>query len=107
MHRETLWELLHLQGIPAGIIGLMAGLYSYTVKCGGSISDFFPVTTGVLECSNTFRLHGLGARWSVAVGSSCGTRLATSSLLTLIFADDAVIFAETLEVLELALEAPH
>ena len=30
VHRETLWELLRLRGIPARIIGLLTGLYSDT-----------------------------------------------------------------------------
>ena len=52
VHRETLWDLLHLRGIPARIIGLLTGLYSGTVsavKCGGGVSSFFPVNTGVRE----------------------------------------------------------
>ena len=40
-------------------------------------------------------------------GSSCGTSIGNFKLTDLDFADDAVIFAETLEVLELALEALH
>ena len=50
VHRETLWDLLHLRGIPARIIGLLTGLFSGTVsavKCGGGVSSFFPVNTGV------------------------------------------------------------
>ena len=38
VHRESLWDLLRLRGIPAGIIDLLTGLYSGTesaVKCGG------------------------------------------------------------------------
>ena len=52
VHRETLWDLLLLRGIPARIIGLLTGLYSVTVsavKCGGGMSNFFPVNTGVRQ----------------------------------------------------------
>ncbi len=52
VHRETLWKLLSLRGISAGIIGLLSGLYSDTesaVKCEGGVSDFFPVTAGVRQ----------------------------------------------------------
>ena len=38
VHRESLWDLLRIRGIPAGIINLLTGLYSGTesaVKCGG------------------------------------------------------------------------
>ena len=41
VHRKTLWDLLHLRGIPARIIGLLTGLYSGTVsavKCRGGVS---------------------------------------------------------------------
>ena len=44
VHRETLWDLLRLRGIPARIIDLMAGLYSGTdsaVKCGGASPAHF------------------------------------------------------------------
>ena len=53
VHRETLCDLLRLRGIPARIIGLLTGLYSGTVravKCGGGVSSFFPVNTGVRVC---------------------------------------------------------
>ena len=52
VHRETLWDLLRLRGISARIIDLLTGLYSGTVsavKCGGSVSSFFPVNTGVRQ----------------------------------------------------------
>ena len=54
VHRERLWDLLRLRGIPAKIIGLLTGLYCGTVstaKCGGGMSSFFPVNTGVLARS--------------------------------------------------------
>ena len=50
VHREKLWDLLRLRGILARVIGLLTGLYSETVsavKCGGGVSSFFPVNTGV------------------------------------------------------------
>ena len=52
VHCKALCDLLHLRGIPAGIIGLLSDLYSRTestVKCGGGrgVSSFFPVHTGV------------------------------------------------------------
>ena len=51
VHQETLWDLLHLRGIPARIIVLLTGLYSGTVsavKCGGGVFSF-PVNTGVRQ----------------------------------------------------------
>ena len=52
VHREALWDLLRFRGIPAGIIGLLSGLYSGTesaIKCDGGVSSFFPVHTGVRQ----------------------------------------------------------
>ena len=52
VHREALWDLLCLHGIPAGIIGLLSGLYSGTeiaLKCGVGVSSFFLVHTGVKQ----------------------------------------------------------
>ena len=52
VHRETLWDLLRLRGIPERIIGLLTGLYYRTVsavKCGGGVSSFLPVNTGVRQ----------------------------------------------------------
>ncbi|XP_037802971.1 uncharacterized protein LOC119597468 [Penaeus monodon] len=61
VHRESLWSLLGLRGIPPGIIGLLSGLYTDT----------------------------------------------ESAVKYLDFADDVVILAETLEVLQIVLEALH
>ena len=52
VHRETLWDLLCLRGIPTRIIGLSTGLYSGTVsavKCGGGVPSCFPVNMGVRQ----------------------------------------------------------
>ena len=49
VHRETLWDLLRLCGIPAKIFVLLTGLYFGTVsavKCGGGVSSSFPGNTG-------------------------------------------------------------
>ena len=61
MHRETLWDLLRLRGIPARIIGLLTGLYSGTVsavKCGGGVSR---------------RGSGNGSRGTARGGEALGT----------------------------------
>ena len=50
VHRYILWDLLRLRGISTRIIGLLTGLYSGTVSavmCGGNVTSFFPVNTGV------------------------------------------------------------
>ena len=41
-----------LPGVPQKLINLMSELYSGTesaVRCGGTMSDLFPVVTGVLQ----------------------------------------------------------
>ena len=50
MNRDALWRILGLRGVPPKLIDLMSELDSGTesaVRCGGTISDLFPVVTGV------------------------------------------------------------
>ena len=112
VHRETLWDLLRLRGIPARIIGLLTGLYSGTVsavKCGGGVSSFFPVNTGVRQgCVLAPSLFNTCMDWvlgRVVEQSHCGASV--GKITDLVFADDAAIFAELLKVLVMALEALH
>ncbi|KAG0723224.1 putative protein in type-1 retrotransposable element R1DM [Chionoecetes opilio] len=112
VHRESLWDLLRLRGIPARTIGLITGLYSGTesaVKCGAGVSSFFPVNTGVRQgCVLTPSLFNACMDWvldKVVDQSYCGASVGNTKIL--IFADDAVIFAESLEVLVMVLEALH
>ena len=50
VNRGVLWRILDLRGIPSQLVRLISGLYSSTesaVRCGGALSDFFPVDSGV------------------------------------------------------------
>ena len=114
VHRDSLWGLLRLRGIPPGIIGLLSGLYSDTesaVKCGGGISSFFPVSAGVRQgCVLAPTLFNACMDWVLGrtVDSSpCGASIGNFIVTDLDFADDAVILAESLEALVTALEALH
>ncbi|KAG0723026.1 LINE-1 retrotransposable element ORF2 protein [Chionoecetes opilio] len=114
VHRESLWDLLRLRGIPARTIGLITGLYSGTesaVKCGAGVSSFFPVNTGVRQgCVLAPSLFRACMDWvldKVVHQSNCGASVGNTKITDLVFADDAVIFAESLEVLLMALEALH
>ncbi|KAG0726800.1 DNA-directed RNA polymerases I, II, and III subunit RPABC2 [Chionoecetes opilio] len=114
VHRESLWDLLRLRGIPARAIGLITGLYSGTesaVKCGAGVSSFFPVNTGVRQgCVLAPSLFNACMDWvldKVVDRSNCGASVGNTKITDLVFADDAVIFAESLEVLVMALEALH
>ena len=114
VHREALWDLLRLRGIPARIIGLLTGLYSGTesaVKCGGGVSCFFPVNAGVRQgCVLAPSLFNTCMDWvlgRVVDQSHCGASVGNTTVTDLVFADDAVILAESLEVLVLALETLH
>ena len=52
VNRDALWRILGLRGVPPKLIDLMSELYSGTesaVRCGGTISDLFPVVTGVCQ----------------------------------------------------------
>ena len=48
VNRDALWRILGLCEVPPKLINLMSELYSGTdsaVRCGGTISDLFPVVT--------------------------------------------------------------
>ena len=52
VNQDALWRILGLRGVPTKLIDLMSELYSCTesaVRCGGAISDIFPVVTGVSQ----------------------------------------------------------
>ena len=99
VHRETLWDLLRLRGISAGIIGLLSGLYCGTesaVKCCGGVSSFFSVHTGVKQVcvlapslSNTCMDWVLGR---VVDQSHCGASVGNTKITGHVFADDTIIF---------------
>ena len=96
--------ILGLRGVPPKLINLMSELYSGTesaVRCGGTISDLFPVVAGVPQgcvlaptlfsaCMDCI-LRRMSER------SSCGASFWNVKISDLDFADDAVIFAETLD----------
>ena len=110
--REALWKLLELRGIPPRLVRLISALYSGTesaVKCGAVTSGFFPVNTGVRQgCVLAPSLFSTCMDWIMdrAVGGSgCGVSFGEVRITDLDFADDAVIFAETLDVLTEALES--
>ena len=114
VHRGTLWDILRVRGIPARIIGLMTGLYSGTesaVKCGSGISDFFPVNSGVRQgCVLAPSLFNTCMDWvlgKVVDQSHCGASVGNTKISDLVFADDAVLLAESLDVLVMALEVLH
>ena len=112
VHRGSLWRLLHLRGIPPKIIVLIQSLYSGSasaVRIGGALSEYFSVATGVRQgCVLAPSLFNVCMDWVLGQtvkqgfrGASFGKEVFTD----LDFADDAVIFAETLESLVLFLEA--
>ena len=109
--RDALWKLLELRGIPSQLVRLISALYSGTesaVKCGAATSDFFPVQTGVRQgCVLAPSLFSACMDWimeRVVGASGCGVSFGEARVTDLDFADDAVIFAETLDVLTMALE---
>ena len=49
MNQDALWRILGLRRVPPKLIDLMSELYSGTesaVRCGGTISELFPVVIG-------------------------------------------------------------
>ena len=111
MNQDALWRILGLRGVPPKLIDLMSELYSGTesaVRCGGTISDLFPVVTGVRQgCVLAPTLFSTFMDWSLGrmlERSSCSASFGNVKISNLDFADDAVIFAETLDILLGALE---
>ena len=52
MNRIALWRIVGVRGVPQKLIDLMSELYSGTksaVRCVDTISDLFPVVTGVRQ----------------------------------------------------------
>jgi len=78
------------------------------VSCGGTISDLFPVVTRVCQgCVLAPTLFSTCMDWilgRMSERSSCGASFGNVKISDLDFADDAVIFAETLDILLGALE---
>ena len=79
------------------------------MRCGDTISDLFPVLTGVCQgCELAPTLFSdcmVWILWRMFERSSCGAWFGNVKISDLGFAVDSVIFAETLDVLIGALEA--
>ena len=102
VNRDALWRILGLRGVPPKLIDLMSELYSGTesaVRWGGTISDVFPVVTGVRQgCVLAPTLFSTCMDWILGrmlERSSCGASFGYVNISELNFADDAVIFLET------------
>jgi hypothetical protein len=109
--RSALWTVLRLRGVPPVLVDLISELYSGTVsavKCGSGISSFFPVNTGVRQgCVLAPSLFSACMDWifgRVSDHTGIGASFGNVKITDLDFADDAVIFAETLDGLTSALE---
>ena len=92
--------ILGLLWVPPKLIDLMCELYSGAVRCGDTISDLFPVVTGVHQgCGLAPTLFSTCMDWIMGrmlERSSCDASFGNVKISDLDFADDAVIFAETL-----------
>ena len=111
MNRDALWRILGLHRVPSKLINVMSELYSgaeSAVRRGDTISDLFPVVTVVCQgCVLAPTLFSTCMDWilgRMSKRSSCGTLFGNVKISDLDFTDDAVIFAETLDVLWGALE---
>ena len=106
MNWDSLWRILGLHGVPPKLIDLMSELSSGTesaVRCGDTISDLFPVVTGVRQgCVLAPTLFSTCVDWilgRMSEISSCGASFGNVNISDLDFADDAFIFAETPDIL--------
>ena len=99
VNRDGLWRILGVRGVPSKLINLMSELYSGTesvVRCGDTISDLFPVVTGVRQgCLLAPTLFSACMDWilgRMSERSSCGAWFGSIKISDLDFANDAVIF---------------
>ena len=78
------------------------------MRCGDTISDIFPIVTGVRQgCVLALTLFSTcmdGILGRMSERSSCGASFGNVKISDLDFANDAVIFVETLDILLGALE---
>ena len=93
-------------GVSPKLINLISELYSGAegaVRCGHTISDLFPIVTGVhLGCILAPTLFSACMDWilqKMSERSSYGASFGNVMISDLDFADDAVIFAEMLDIL--------
>ena len=102
VNQDALWRILGLCGVPPKLIDLMSELYSGTesaVRCSDTISDLFPVVTGVHQGCVLARtlfstcMHWIP--WTMSDRSSCSASFGNVKISDLDLADDAVIFVET------------
>ena len=100
MNQDALWRSLGLRGVPPKLIDLMSDLYSGTesaVICGGTISDLFPVVTGVHQgcvlAPTLFSTCMDWILWRMSERSSCGASFGNVKISDLDFTDDVVVFA--------------
>ena len=111
VNRGALWRILGLRGVAPKLINLMAELFSGTesaVRCRCTISDLFPVVNGIHQvCVLAPSLFSTCMNWilrRMSERSSCGGSFGNVKISDVDFADDAVIFAETLYILLVALK---
>ena len=78
------------------------------MRCDDAISDLFPVVTGVRQgCVLAPTLFSACMDWilgRMSERSRCGASFGNVKMSDLDFADDAVIFSETLDILLVALK---
>jgi hypothetical protein len=104
--RDALWVLLGLRGVPPQMVGLVSALYTGTesaVRCGDTLSDFFPVDSGVRQgCVLAPTLFNVCMDWVLertVDSSGCGVSFGDVRVSDLDFADDVALFTETADAL--------
>ena len=106
VNRDALCRIIGLLEVPPKLNNLMFELNSVTesgVRCSDTISCLFPVVTGVHRgCVLAPTLFSACINWilgRMSEGSSCGASFGNVKISDVDFADDAAIFAETLDIL--------
>lgn len=94
MHLGALWDLMRFRGIPPVIIGLVVGLFTGTESANSGVRHI---------CILVPSLFNVCMHWVLCRAvdqSNCGASISNTKIIDLDFANNAVIIAESLEVLE-------
>ena len=111
VYRNGLWFKLIKNGVDGKILKIIRSMYSQAKSCVrhfGSLSDFFKCDVGLLQgeiiSPILFSLFLADLETFLQIDADAGITLEQISIYLLMFADDAVIFSETVEGLQTSID---
>ena len=100
VHRDTLWKILNLYGVPGKFITIFKGLYENSRSCvrtNVGTTDYFNVCSGVRQgcvLSHVFFLLIIDFVMTKAMNLECGIIWGNGTLSDLDFADDIALIGK-------------